>query len=161
METTREWGEFFPIGTSNFGYNETVAQEYFPLTKENCEKMLLPWWNQLTSTYGKETIKNSDMPDDIDEVKDEIIKEVFACISCARNYKIVPYEFSLYRKLGLPLPRECPNCRHDKRNKIAGIRKLWHRKCMNAGCENEFETSYAPDRPEIVFCEKCYQQEVY
>ncbi len=28
-------------------------------------------------------------------------------------------------------------------------------------CPNEFETSYAPDRPEIIYCEKCYQQEVY
>ncbi len=27
-------------------------------------------------------------------------------------------------------------------------------------CPNEFETSYAPERPEIVYCEKCYQQEV-
>jgi hypothetical protein len=28
-------------------------------------------------------------------------------------------------------------------------------------CNVEFETSYAPDRSEIVYCEKCYQQEVY
>ena len=28
-------------------------------------------------------------------------------------------------------------------------------------CDVEFETSYAPDRPEIIYCEKCYQQEVY
>ncbi|MFZ1019649.1 MAG: hypothetical protein WAN61_01490 [Minisyncoccia bacterium] len=28
-------------------------------------------------------------------------------------------------------------------------------------CAVEFETSYAPERPEIVYCEKCYQQEVY
>jgi hypothetical protein len=27
-------------------------------------------------------------------------------------------------------------------------------------CPNEFETSYAPERPEIVYCEKCYQDEV-
>ena len=27
-------------------------------------------------------------------------------------------------------------------------------------CPNEFETSYAPDRPEIVYCEQCYQAEV-
>ncbi len=32
---------------------------------------------------------------------------------------------------------------------------------MKEGCQNEFETSYAPDRPEIVYCERCYQQEVY
>lgn len=27
-------------------------------------------------------------------------------------------------------------------------------------CPNEFETSYAPERPEIVYCEDCYQNEV-
>ena len=27
-------------------------------------------------------------------------------------------------------------------------------------CPNEFETTYSPDRPEIVYCEQCYQQEV-
>ena len=48
--------------------------------------------------------------------------------------------------------------------------KLWERTCMcdkkdhlhgEKKCEIEFETSYSPDRPEIVYCEKCYQQEVY
>ncbi|MCR4328222.1 MAG: hypothetical protein NUV53_01760 [Patescibacteria group bacterium] len=27
-------------------------------------------------------------------------------------------------------------------------------------CPNEFETSYAPERPEIVYCENCYQSEI-
>jgi len=48
--------------------------------------------------------------------------------------------------------------------------KLWHRQCMcdktshqhgEARCQVEFETSYAPERPEIIYCEKCYQKEVY
>lgn len=30
----------------------------------------------------------------------------------------------------------------------------------NQSCPNEFETSFAPDRPEIVYCEECYQAEV-
>ena len=34
MISTGEWGEFFPSSLSPFGYNETVAQEYFPLTRE-------------------------------------------------------------------------------------------------------------------------------
>jgi hypothetical protein len=34
MQSTGEWGEYFPIEVSPFGYNETVAQEYFPLTEE-------------------------------------------------------------------------------------------------------------------------------
>ena len=29
-----EWGEFFPSSLSPFGYNETVAMEYFPMTRE-------------------------------------------------------------------------------------------------------------------------------
>jgi hypothetical protein len=34
MIQTGEWGEFFPASLSPFGYNETVAQEYFPLSRE-------------------------------------------------------------------------------------------------------------------------------
>ncbi|USN58887.1 MAG: hypothetical protein H6767_02080 [Candidatus Peribacteria bacterium] len=34
MQSLGEWGEFFPSNASLFGYNETAAQEYYPLTKE-------------------------------------------------------------------------------------------------------------------------------
>jgi hypothetical protein len=33
MQTTGEWGEFFPVTLSPFAYNETLANEYLPLTK--------------------------------------------------------------------------------------------------------------------------------
>jgi len=33
MEADGERGEFFPITMSPFAYNETIAQEYFPLGK--------------------------------------------------------------------------------------------------------------------------------
>ena len=83
--------------------------------------------------------------------------------------------------MNLPLPRYCPNCRHHHRLKQRNPLKLYKRKCQCAGeysdnkkyknttthhhhgkdhCPREFETTYAPDRPEIVYCEKCYQEEV-
>ena len=82
--------------------------------------------------------------------------------------------------MNLPLPRLCSNCRHYQRIKQRNPLKLWHRQCQCAGeksdnkvyqntiqhfhsnehCPNEFETTYSPDRKEIVYCEKCYQQEV-
>ena len=34
MMKTGEWGEFFPSSLSPFGYNETVAQEHFPMSRE-------------------------------------------------------------------------------------------------------------------------------
>ena len=30
-----EWGEFFPASLSPFGYNETVANEYYPLSRDS------------------------------------------------------------------------------------------------------------------------------
>ena len=34
MMTDWEWGEFFPASMSPFGYNETVANEYYPMKRE-------------------------------------------------------------------------------------------------------------------------------
>jgi hypothetical protein len=34
MQKAGEWGEFFPASLSPFGYNETHAQEYYPMTRE-------------------------------------------------------------------------------------------------------------------------------
>jgi len=39
MIETGEWGEFFHPSLSPFGYNETVAQEYYPLQNvQNVQK---------------------------------------------------------------------------------------------------------------------------
>lgn len=38
MISAGEWGEFFPHEHSPFGYNETVANEYFPMTESEVKK---------------------------------------------------------------------------------------------------------------------------
>jgi hypothetical protein len=73
----------------------------------------------------------------------------------------MPDELSFYKTVNLSLPTKCPNCRYFDHLFFKNPLKLWHRKCMKPDCPNEFETSYSPDRPEIVYCEKCYNQEVY
>ena len=63
--------------------------------------------------------------------------------------------------MGLPIPHKDFECRHqDRMNKRNGM-KLYSRSCMKEGCSNTFETTYAPERPEKIYCEKCYQQEIY
>jgi len=126
-----------------------------------------PWWSKPPGTRGKETLKPYQIPDAIEEVQDSLTNEILVC-ACGRNYRVVKYELELYRKMGVPIPRECPECRHLNRNKIAGERKLWKRSCMcttkhshhESKCPNEFETSYAPERKEIVYCEQCYNAEI-
>jgi hypothetical protein len=156
-----KYGEFFPSEISPFGYNETIAINNFPLGKEEAVKRGYRWQDNIQKTTNKETLISKNIPDSINEIKDEILNEILCCVKCGRNYKIISNELTFYKKMEIPIPRKCFHCRHDSRVKRLNPMKLWHRKCMHEGCQNEFETSYAPERPEIVYCEKCYQQEVY
>jgi len=167
-----KYGEFFPAELSPFGYNETQAPEQIILTKEEVLKNGYKWQNNLQKTTGKETIKPEDIPESILDVDESILTEILSCIECKRNYKIVKNELIFYKKMSIPIPRRCFYCRHSSRVKfrVPHIFKLWKRSCMcekkdhlhgDKKCEVEFETSYAPDRPEIIYCESCYQKEVY
>jgi len=165
----KEYGQFFSKSLSCFGYNETPAFEQFPLTKEEAQEQDYKWENTLRGTYGKETKKWNEIPESIDEINFDVTSEIFVCVSCEKNYKIIENEFLFYKKLDIPLPQLCPDCRHARRMKSRGPNKLWHRQCMcesknhnhQARCPIEFETSYSPQRKEIIYCEKCYQKEVY
>ena len=154
------YGEFFPSDISPTSYNESLAQDFFPLTKKEVEEKGYKWRDINFREY-KKTINATDLPDHIDDVSEDFLKQVIECVSCKRAFKIITIEFQFYKKYNIPLPRDCHDCRFTKRFKFVNPPKFWHRKCMKEGCQNEFETSYALERPEIVYCEKCYQQEVY
>lgn len=160
LKSRGQYGQFFEPTLSCFGYNESAAQEQFTLTKEQALAAGFKWEDTPRGTYGKETKKWDEIPDSINDISFEVKNEIFVCTQCEKNYKIIENEFIFYKKLNIPLPRLCPDCRHSRRFLARGPNKLWHRSCMKEGCSNEFETSYPPERPEIVYCESCYQQEV-
>ncbi|MFA5839009.1 MAG: hypothetical protein WC849_03675 [Candidatus Paceibacterota bacterium] len=170
-----KYGEFFPCDLTFFAYNETIAQEYFPKTKEEAIKEGYRWVNSGKKNYIP-TIMGNNLPKIIEEVKDDILNETIGCIhkgecnqQCTVAFKIIPDELQFYRANNIPLPELCPNCRHYERLEERNPIKLWKRTCMcdkvthehTGKCPNEFETSYSLERSEIVYCEKCYQQEVY
>ena len=184
------YGEFFPPELSPFAYNETIAQEYFPLTKDEALAQGYKWRDPDEKQYTI-TKNPEDLPDHIKDVDDQILQETIGCLheeecldQCTTAFKIIPEELQFYRRMNLPLPRLCPNCRHYERLKQRNPLRLWHRRCMCEGakpqapsiesqyantaqhphadkpCLEEFETSYAPERPEIVYCESCYNAEI-
>jgi predicted metalloendopeptidase len=55
-----KYGEFFPSELSPFCYNETIAQEYFPLTKEQAIKQGYKWKEREERNYTID-IKNEDI----------------------------------------------------------------------------------------------------
>jgi hypothetical protein len=170
-----KYGEFFPIEISPWSYNETLAQEFFPLNKDETAKNGYAWREPDTKNFNI-TILVDKIYDNIDDVNEHILKEVLECAhkgkcnhQCGIAFRITDYEFKFYKKHNIPLPIFCPNCRHYERYKVMPSLKLWKRKCMcdkrnhshGKNCPTEFETAYAPDRPEKVYCESCYNKEIY
>ena len=162
MQKTGEWGEFFPYKMSQFAYNETSAMDYFPLNKEEAEKLGTYWQNQV---FDQKFEGQGYEPLDISEYSGqqkagELLMAVMVCQKSGRPYRIQPQELAFYLKHHLQIPLLHPDERYQNRFNQLNPQKTWHRKCMNENCNNEFETTYAPDRPEKVYCEKCYQQSV-
>ncbi|OGI68495.1 hypothetical protein A2738_01260 [Candidatus Nomurabacteria bacterium RIFCSPHIGHO2_01_FULL_42_15] len=165
------YGDFFPKELSPFGYNESSVMDEFPLTKEEALKQGFKWEDTPRGTYGKETVDWKTFPDSISELPSDfdVGKEVFVCLECKKNYRIIEDELGFYKRMQIPIPRNCPECRHIRRFQNRGPNKLWTRTCMcdkenhdhKNKCEVSFETSYAPDKSKIIYCEKCYQLEVY
>jgi len=151
------YGEFFPSELSPFGYNETTAEDYILLNKnEAIDQGFL--WNDYTTDIKYE-FSNYIIPDDIKDVEDNILDKILKCEETKKAYKIIPIELSFYRQVGLPIPRKSPNTRHKERISRLLPPKLFNRNCNK--CGKDIKTSYAPNRPEIVYCEQCYQKEVY
>jgi hypothetical protein len=156
MRSSGEWGEFFPVAISPFGYNETVALEYSPLKRE--EVIARDWlWKE--DDPREFTQQQFTVPDDIHDVPDDIIDRVLACEVTGRNYRIIRQEFDFYKREIIPVPRRHPTVRHFDRLALQNPNRLWQRAC--AKCGQAIKTTYASERPEIVYCEECYLKEVY
>ncbi|MES2023072.1 MAG: hypothetical protein V4439_00105 [Patescibacteria group bacterium] len=182
-----KYGEFYPAEMSPWAYNETIAYEYFPLTKEEALAKGYRWRDPDAKDYTP-TILAENIPVDIIKVDDSITGEVFECAhkrecnhNCTKAFRIIPNELNFYRKIGVPLPTLCPACRTMERLKMRLGVELYDRNCMctgefsedkeyknsvshthgNSHCENKFKTGYNPTKKDIVYCEQCYQQEVY
>ncbi|MDD2840452.1 MAG: hypothetical protein PHY80_05035 [Rickettsiales bacterium] len=175
-----KYGEFFPIEFSLFGYNNTTAIQFFPMTKEKALENNYPWVEIPKGEY-KSTKKVSELPDSIIDVNNDILKEIIECENCKDAYRVLENELLFYKKENIPLPTMCHECRFKRRIEDRLKIELYKRKCMCTGlsdetnkyknntehihgkspCEESFKTGYGPDMLDIVYCEKCYQQEVY
>ena len=172
------YGEFFPPELNLSAYNESVAWDYWPLSKEEALAKGFRWRDSEKKTHAP-TIDA--IPDDIATIQDSILQEILPCAHeqncnhmCSVAFRLTPDELAFYKNNSIPVPDKCPNCRHYERLAKTTPLKLWRRSCMcqdgssneaahghsAALCPNTFETPYAPERPEVVYCEQCYNAEI-
>lgn len=186
------YGELFPIEIAPFDYNESIAQEYVPITKKQAKEFGYAW-HDIESKDVKPTKSWQELSDDLESFDDAIHLDVILCQAwdedekraqehkCTKGFKIIKSELAMYKKWNVPLPRKCPNTRNFELSQLRNPVSFWHYACECNGkkskngahvnesthahngdkpCSNEFETSYDPDRGEIVYCAECYQAEI-
>ncbi|EKD44619.1 MAG: hypothetical protein ACD_71C00073G0001 [uncultured bacterium (gcode 4)] len=167
MRKAWEWGEFFPSSISPFGYNETVAQEYFPMTRTDAINCVSPDnkpifnWSDYEAPFPRveKVIPAAKLPEDIVKIPDDILNWAIECEVTGKPFRIIKQELEFYRKHNLPIPRRHPDQRHLDRMALRNPRKLYERRCDK--CEKDMMTTYSPERPERVYCETCYNKEIY
>jgi len=168
MRSTGEWWEFFPHHLSPFGYNETVAQEYFPMTEEEVKAKGWNWhaeedkkfewsiYHPLPISQYDERIVGFDIATrNIDACLNGIVQ----CEVTGKPFKIIKQELAFYIENSLPIPTKHPDQRHKERMDLRNPRTLYERTCSE--CRKSIITTYAPERPEKVVCEECYKRIVY
>lgn len=141
MKQTGEWGSYLPTVVSPFGYNETIAQEYFPLTKSQAATLGFSWY----TASEKTTPANA--------------AQAQTCTQCRKSFRFVPQELTFYAKAKVAPPTHCPDCRRTRRLLERGPYHLWERECSQ--CQNSITTNYDPARVPVVYCERCYRNATY
>lgn len=152
MISTNEWGKPFPLSMSPYAYNETIAQEYKPIAKEEALAIGAQWRDEGLKNFYQGHSPSS--PETIQEVSDDILKEILACHTCGKNYRIITQELALYRKLNIPLPLNCFGCRYQNRLSQRNPRQLYDRQCDK--CQKSLSSTYDPKLPDTIYCEPCY-----
>jgi len=161
MRRAGEWGEFFPISSSPLGYNESTANEHYPMSKAEVLAKKWQWHEEKEPDYShiSKKIKASLAPPDISKVPDEVLNWALICEKSGRLFQIQKAELVFYRKMNLSLPLYHPDLRHNMRNGLRNERKLYERPCSK--CGSMITTTYKPNSLEQVYCQKCYLQAIY
>ena len=173
------WWEFFETEVSDFPYNDSVADIFYPVKKlvfldENknilkteindkngegvvyilesdkfISKAILDLWWKVKINIKYRTKNNK-----IELPKN--MQDVVICEQSKRPFRLLKQEKEFYKKYNIPNPKLHPDIRFknriNKRNKF----ELFLKECED--CKEETLTAWEKEK---IVCEKCYEKEIY
>src|SRR5688572_7762969 len=71
------------------------------------------------------------------------------CAKCKADFQIQAEDFEFYKKISVPAPTWCPDCRMQRRMSFRNERGLHRRKCDATG--KDIVSIYRPDAPCTVY----------
>ena len=131
----------------------------FPLSKEEALKFGAKWEESVESHY-ENIISGDDLPDTIDKVDDDIVKQRILCPETKLSYNITKEELAFYREHNIPLPQRHFDWRTLDRFKPFSL-MVMPQKGNCYSCKKEIEHYYSPELGfQKIACLECYQREV-
>jgi len=79
------------------------------------------------------------------------------CQNCKVKFVIEPEDFEFYKKIGVPEPTFCPDCRTQRRMVVHNIIELYKRKCDFSG--KEIISMYHSDSPYKIYESKVWNSD--
>ena len=107
MIKTGEYGEFFPEEFSAFPYEDSLAQDYFPMGTEQ---------KQVAMPEG--ILSVDQLPDLIAHAELNLSDQIFFCPVEQKPFKFQANEIKFYKKVGVALPRVSFEARYRRRNQL-------------------------------------------
>ena len=163
MIRDKQWWEFFDPQISYFGYNESTAMEYCPLTKEQALNMWYKW-SEYESPFPtvEKFINWEDLPKVsckvILEKKPDFLKKILnyaiVCKTSKKPFRLTKQEIDFYIKHDLPLPTKHPDVRHQDRLARRDPVNMYLVHCDE--CGEEMLSVHKKWSWKKILCEKCY-----
>jgi len=159
MKQRGEWGKFWPLSSAYSGYNLSLAHMQFPMAKEEALEFGAKWEESAEPHYDN-IVSGADLPDNIDEVNDDITKQRILCPETKLSYNITKDELAFYREHSVPLPQRHFDWRTLESYKpFSFMANLQHGVCTF--CNKEIEHYYSPELGfQKIACLECYQLKV-
>lgn len=159
MKNRGEWGQFFPLSAAYSGYNLSLAQMQFPMTKEQALQFGAKW-EEVVEPHYENIVSGDDLPDSINQVNDDIVKQRILCPETKLSYNITQPELQFYREHGIPLPQRHFDWRTLERYKPFSFMGVVQKGAC-CFCKKEIEHYYGLELGfKKVSCLECYQREV-
>lgn len=142
------YGEFFPYTISPYPVNDSDCQIFFPLEREEAEKIGAHWEDG--ESAGRANLVRADrLPLRSRDAQDSLTQEIYAGLTDGQPFKITAQELKLYRKRAIPLPREHWRTRMLQREKRRNPFELHPQLCARTG--QHILSTFPPDSGWIVW----------
>jgi len=161
MEKLWEWWYQLNPKCSPFWYNETIAMDFYPLSREEALKI---WYKrsdyEVPMPHVEKIVQWKDLPKQwckiIKEKKPEILEKILnyaiICEVSKKPFRVTKQEIEFYIKYNIPLPTKHPDVRHINRIKMKWTRELFLSKCSK--CWKDF-ISLNKNTIKNLCCDEC------